>query len=150
MIKRSLPALLLCLAAACSDDSAPTEPVNGLPYAVATNSCGPADGAMVAIYLAAQPVESLQPVAPYVQVHIHGSFADLAAGSVFQVSDSFQDANAWFHGSGVERTANGGEIGVTSRTSTAIAGYVDLRFPDGARLRGTFSANWTPTQLLCG
>jgi len=150
VIKRSLPALLVCLAAACSDESAPTEPVNGLPYAVATNSCGPADGAMVAIVLAAQPVEALQPVAPYVQIHIQGSFDALSAGAVFPISESYQDANAWFHGSGVERTANGGEIGVTSRTSTAIAGYVDLRFPDGVRLRGTFSAAWEPRQLLCG
>ena len=151
MIKRSLPALLVCLAAACGDESAPTEPVSGLPHAVATNSCGPTDGPAVLIYLAAQPVESQQPVAPYVQVQIWESFTALAAGSVFQVSDFFMQANASFHGSGVEtKSANDGEVGVTSRTSTAIAGYVDLRFPDRVRLRGTFSAAWEPRQILCG
>jgi hypothetical protein len=151
MIKRSVPALLACLIAACGDASVPTEPVSGLEHAVATNSCGPADGPAVAIYLAAQPVESLQPVAPYVQVQIGESFTALAAGSVYQVSDFFMEANAWFHGSGVEmKIANDGEVGVTTKSSTALTGYVDLRFPDGLRFRGTFSANWEPRQVLCG
>ena len=151
MIKRSLLGFLACLSAACGDESVPTEPVPGLPNAVATNSCGPADGPAVAIYLAAQPVESLQPVAPYVQVNIQGSFNALGAGTVFRITESYQVASAWFHGSGVEvKIANDGEVGVTTKSATGLAGYVDLRFPDGLRLRGRFSANWEPRQMLCG
>jgi hypothetical protein len=150
VLKRFVPVLVACLSAGCGNESAPLAPLRALPHAVATNSCGPADGPLVVVYLASMPIESLQPVAPFVQVHIPKSFAELGAGSVFPISESFTDANAWFHGSGVERTANGGEIGVTSTSATAMAGYVDLRFPDGVRLRGTFTANFQPRLMLCG
>ena len=142
--------LLVCLIVACSNDPAPFEPLSELPYAVATPSCGPADGPAVLIYLASMPIDSLQPVAPFVQVNILRSITELGAGSVVQISESLSDANAWFRGSGVERQATGGEVGVTSRTTTTLAGYIDLRFNDGPALRGTFSATWTPRQMLCG
>jgi hypothetical protein len=135
---------------ACGDDSAPLEPLSELPFAVATPSCGPADGPAVLIYLASTPIESLQPVAPFVQVNIWRSITELGAGSVVPISESISDATAWFRGSGVERQATGGEVGVTSRTTTALAGSVDLRFADGPAVRGTFTAKWEPRQLLCG
>jgi hypothetical protein len=151
VLKRSLSVLLLAgFIAGCSDDSAPLEPLRELPYAVATPSCGPADGPAVLIYLASMPIEALQPVAPFVQVNILRSITELDAGSVIQISESISDANAWFRGSGVERQATGGEVGVTSRTTDTLAGYIDLRFTDGAPLRGSFAATWTPRQLLCG
>ena len=150
MLRRSFRGLLACLLVACNNEPAPLEPLRDLPHAAATNACGPADGAIVVVYLASTPIQSLQPSAPFVQVHIPKSFAELGAGSVFPISESLTDANAWFHGSGVERTANGGEVGVTSTSATAMTGYVDLRFPDGVRIRGTFSATWEPQQVLCG
>jgi hypothetical protein len=141
---------MACLLVGCGDDSAPTEPVSGLPHAAASNSCGPADGAAVVIYLASMPIESLQPVAPFLQVHIWRSITELGAGSVIPISESISDANAWFRGSGVERQATGGEVGVTSRSATSLGGYVDLRFADGPRMRGTFTATWEPRAVLCG
>jgi len=149
MLKRFLPHLCVCLAAACSDDSSPLAPLQDFTYAMATPACGPADGPMVLIYLATSAFES-QPVAPFIQVHIPKSFDDVDAGAVFPVSESFSDANAWFRGSGVERTANGGEVGVTSKSTMVLSGYIDLRFPDGYRLRGSFIAKWVPRQMLCG
>ena len=150
MLKRSVSTLLAVLVLSCSNESAPLEPLSELPYAVATPSCGPADGPAVLIYLASMPIESLQPVAPFVQANILRSITALDAGTVIQISESLSDANAWFRGSGVERQATGGEVGVTSRTTDTLAGYIDLRFTDGAPLRGTFSATWTPRQMLCG
>ena len=150
MLKRPVFGLVACLLLACSDDSAPLEPLSELPYAVATPSCGPADGPAVLIYLASMPIESLQPVAPFIQVNIWRSITDLNPGTVVPISESLSDANVWFRGSGVEREATGGEVGVTSRTSTTLAGYVDLRFADGPGMRGSFTATWTPREMLCG
>ena len=147
-LRRPILVLLAALLASCSDDPAPVAPLQDFTYAMATPACGPADGPMVLIYLATSPFES-QPSAPFIQVHIPKSFDDVNAGAVFPVSESLSDANAWFRGSGVERTANGGEVGVTSK-STVLSGYIDLRFPDGYRLRGSFIASWVPRQMLCG
>jgi hypothetical protein len=150
VLKRPVIGLLGCLLVACSDDPVPLEPLSELPYAVATPSCGPADGPAVLIYLASMPIESLQPVAPFVQVNIWRSITDLNAGTVVPISESLSDASVWFRGSGIEREATGGEVGVTSRTSTTLAGYVDLQFADGFTMRGSFTATWTPRQMLCG
>jgi hypothetical protein len=148
--RRSLSGLLVCLLLACGDESAPLEPLRDLPYAAATNSCGPTDAPIVVIYLSAQLIQSLQPVAPFAQVHLPRSFAELTTG-VFRIGQSLADANAWFHGSGVEtKTATGGEVNVTDVRSSGLAGYVDLVFPDGVRFRGTFASTWQPKQLLCG
>ena len=152
MLRRSLSGLLACLVlpAACNDEE-PIGPLSDLPYAAATNSCGPADGPVVLIYFAAQPIQSLQPVAPFVQVHIPRSFAELDIGD-YPIGQSFANANAWFHGSGVEtKTATGGVVSITDVNPSGLAGQIDLDFPDGVRFRGTFASAWTPRQfLLCG
>jgi hypothetical protein len=147
-LKGPILALLPALLASCSDDP-PVAPLSEFPYAMATPACGPADGPVVLIYLASTAFEQ-QPSAPFVEVHIPKSFADVGVGAVFPVSESFSDANAWFRGSGVERTANGGEVGVTSKSTMVLSGYIDLRFTDGFRLRGSFFASWVPRQMLCG
>ena len=135
---------------ACSSDS-PLEPLDGLPHALATNSCGPTDAPIVLVYLASQPVDLQQPVSPFLQVHIPVSFTELTRDAVFEVGESFHDANAWFYRSGLETTtATRGEVGVSHVSAGAISGFVDLEFEDGTRLRGSFSASWQPRQLLCG
>ena len=150
MLKRAIPAFLAGLILGCSNETSTLEPLSELPYAVATPSCGPADGPAVLIYLASMRIDSLQPSAPFVQVNIWRSISTLGSGSVVPISESLSDANAWFRGSGIERQATGGEVGVTSRTTTSLAGYIDLRFADGPNMRGSFTANWEPRQLLCG
>ena len=142
--------LALCLLAACNDET-PLEPLSALPFALATPSCGPADAPIVLVYLAAQTFELSQPVAPFVQVQFPRASSQLQAGDVFEIEEDYMEANAWFHGSGVEtRQAIGGEIGVTAFNANTLSGYVDLEFPDGPTIRGTFIAAWHPRQLLCG
>ena len=150
MSKVSRLALALCLLSSCNKES-PFEPLNELPFAYATPSCGPADGPTVVVYLAAQSFELGQPVAPFLQVQIPTSSTQLKPGDVFHVSTLFTETTASFHGSGVEtRTASSGEIGVTAFSANLLSGYVDLKFEGGPSFRGTFMAAWQPRQLLCG
>ena len=142
--------IALSFLVACSDES-PLAPLSQLPFAYATPSCGPADAAIVLVYLAAQPFELTQPVAPFVQVHFPSASSELKAGDVFEIGQHYMEANAWFHGSGVEtRQASGGEIGVTAFNANTLSGYVDLEFDGGPTFRGTFMATWQPRQMLCG
>lgn len=142
--------IALCLLASC-DNETPLEPLSELRFAYATPSCGPTDGPTVLIYLAAQSFELPLPVAPYLEVQIPHASTQLRAGDVFHVSELFTEANAWFHGSGVEtRTASSGEVGVTEFSANLLSGYVDLEFDGGPKFRGTFMAAWQPRQLLCG
>ena len=150
MLRRACLTLALSLMAAC-DGAKPLAPLSELPYALATNSCGPTDAPIVVIYLASQPFESGQPVAPFVEIRVPASFSELGPDEVFPIGEIHTAANAWFHGSGVQtRMANGGEVGVTTAASVMISGHVDLQFVEGARIRGTFIAAWQPRQLLCG
>ena len=65
--------------------------------------------------------------------------------------DASLDPAQRFHGSGVAtRQAIGGEIGVTAFNANTLSGYVDLEFPEGPAIRGTFIAAWQPRQQLCG
>jgi hypothetical protein len=143
-------AIALCFLVAC-DDKTPLEPLSEFPFAYATPSCGPTDAPIVEVYLATQPFELPQLVAPYLQVHIPSSSSELRAGDVFAVGEHTTEANVWFHGSGVEtRAASDGEIRVTAFNANVLTGYVDLEFSGGPIFRGTFTAAWQPRQLLCG
>ena len=149
MSKLSPLAFALCFIPACSET--PLEPLSELPFAYATASCGPSDASIVLVYLAAQAFELPQPVAPFVEVHFPRASSLLQAGDVFEIEEDYMEANAWFHGSGVEtRQASGGEIGVTAFNANTLSGYVDLEFPGGPTFRGSFMAAWQPRQLLCG
>ena len=150
MSRLSPLAIAFCFLVAC-DDETPFEPLSEFPFAYATPSCGPTDAPVVLIYLATQPFESSQPVAPYIQVTVPSASSELKAGDVFDVGEPLTEANAWFHGSGVEtRTANDGEIGITAFSANVLSGYVDLEFSGGPTFRGAFTADWQPRQLLCG
>lgn len=149
-MRRLLLAIALYSLAACTDET-PFEPLSDFPFAYAIPSCGPTDAPIVLVYLAPQSFELMQPVAPFVQVHFPSASSELKAGDSFQVGLDFTEANAWFHGSGVEpRQASRGEIGVTAFNANTLSGYVDLQFADGPAIRGTFIAAWQPRPLLCG
>ena len=151
MSRLSSLAFAICFTAACNNET-PFEPLSALPFAYATNNCGPADGPAVLIYLAAQSFELAQPVAPFVQINLQVSSSTLKAGDVFRVDDDDIFApNAYFHGSGVETSAaRDGEIGITAFSANLLSGYVDLEFPGGQTFRGSFMAAWQTRQLLCG
>lgn len=139
------------LVVACHENS-PLEPLDALPHATATPSCGPADGPATLIYLASTPVELLQPSVPFIQVFVPRRFTESTPGEVFVVGEDFnEEASAWFHRSGVEmQSARSGEVGITALRGNQLTGYVDLVFPDGVRMRGSFAASWQPREILCG
>lgn len=150
MRKIILP-LVTALVVSCDDD-APLEPLSALPYAAATPSCGPADGPATTIYLASTPVELPQPTVPFIQVFVPRRFTESFESDVFEIGEDFnEEANAWFHRSGVElKSATSGEVGITAFNGNELTGYVDLEFPDGVRMRGSFSASWQNLAILCG
>ncbi len=128
------------------------EPIDGLSHAVASNSCGPADGPATIIILASGPVELPQPPVPYVHVFVPRRLSEATSRAVFKIGDDInEDSNAWFFRSGVEqKSANRGEVGITAVRGNQLTGYVDLEFPDGARIRGSFAATFQPRAILCG
>ena len=142
---------VLSVLLACNDKG-PFEPLSELPFAYATNSCGPTDAPTVVIYLAAQSFQLPELVAPYIQVNVPVASSELKAGDEFEVQEDWTGANAWFHASGLEpRAANHGEVGITAFGANALSGYVDLEFAGGLQFRGSFVAAWQPRQLLlCG
>ena len=144
--------MVATLIVACDDDT-PLQPLSALPHATATPSCGPADGPATAIYLASTPVQLPQPDVPFIQVFVPRRFTESTTeGVVFRIGENFdEEASAWFHRSGVElKSATSGEVGITAFTGNLLTGYVDLEFPDGVRVRGSFSASWQHREILCG
>jgi len=142
--------VLLGLLAAC--DKNPTEPPEGFPHALATPACGPVDQALVAIYLAATPIETSQPAVPFVQITVPGPLTELRAGQTWSITEDYSQGTAWrfYSGSNPPVTANQGDVSITQVSSTMIRGSVNLRFMDGTRIRGTYDAVWQPRQLFCG
>ena len=84
---------LLGLLAAC--DESPTEPPEGFPHALATPACGPVDQPLVAIYLAAAPIETSQPAVPFVQITVPGPLAELRAGQTWEITEDYSEGPAW-------------------------------------------------------
>ena len=148
-MRRLVLPMVMSAMVACHDGS-PLEPLSTLPHATASPSCGPADGPATAIILSS--TAELPPVAPYIQVFVPRRFTETTAGDVFRIGEDFnEEASAWFHRSGVEmQSARRGEVGITALQGNQLTGYVDLVFPDGARIRGSFIAVWQDSVLLCG
>ena len=142
-MRKTLLLLATLTVVACDDDS-PLEPLDTLPHAAAVASCGPADGPATYIYLASTPLELPQPIAPFIQVFVPKRFSEATRGEVFRIGDDFnEEASAWFNTSGLEpRQALSGEVAVTSLRNNRLTGFVDLVFPNGVRMRGSFNASW--------
>jgi hypothetical protein len=138
-------------AIACGGDT-PLKPLSELPHAAAVASCGPTDGPATMIYLASTPLELPQPSAPYIQVFVPTRYAESTPGKVYVIGEDFnEEASAWFNTSGVEpRQAVRGEVGVTALRANRLTGFVDLVFPNGVRMRGSFDASWHDFQQFCG
>ena len=150
MRKIILP-LVLALVVACRE-SAPLEPLDALPHATAVPSCGPVDGPATLIYLSSTPVELPQPAVPFIRVFVPRRFTESTPGEVFEIGEDFnEEANAWFYRSGVEtKSAERGEVGVTALRGNQLTGFVNLVFPDGVRMRGSFTASWQDFATFCG
>ena len=143
--------LVAFLVALVGCEGTPVDPPKGLPHALATPSCGPADEPITAIYLAAVPIGLLQPPVPFLQVHFPVSFAELRAGLVWRVSEAYTAGAAWlYENANTPVMANSGEVGITKSRADVITGYVDFRFSNGSRIRGSFEARWQARELFCG
>lgn len=141
--------LVVAFAMACSSDA--TSPLfRGFVYSAAVFQCGPADGPAVAIYLAPNPVGSIEPSAPFVRVYVPVQLDQLTA-HVWPIASN-TEAGAWFHAdaSSSELAESGYMIVSSVDSDNTITGSVDLHFPDAGHIRSQFRATWVPSHALCG
>ena len=141
--------LVVAFAMACSSDA--TSPLfRGFVYSAAAFQCGPADGPAVAIYLAPNPVGSIEPSAPFVRVYVPVQLDQLTA-HIWPIASN-TEAGAWFHAdaSSSELAESGYMIVSSVDSDNTITGSVDLRFPDAGHIKTAFSAKWQPNNILCG
>lgn len=124
-----------------------------LPYAVAAQSCGPADGPAVSIYLTPEVVHSLEPVAPYVRINILQPL-DRITERTWTLNGAASDADGaavYYTGAAGFEIATGGEVRVyTVDPDRTLHGFADLRFPTLGRVRGEFDAVWNSRVTMCG
>jgi hypothetical protein len=150
LIRRTSVAIVGVVSIACASDSI-SAPPRGFAHAVASAACGPADGPAVAIYLAPDPVTSLEPATPFVRVYV-AMPRDALSGHAWVLAGSKADGGAWFHSSVSKfEIATNGYMAVKSvGADNTIEGSVDIRFPTAGHIRGGFRAVWLPATMLCG
>ncbi len=142
--------LVPVFAMACSSDTV-SAPLRGFVYSAAVASCGPADGPAVAIYLAPNPVVSIEPSRPFVRVYVPVELNQLT-GQLWPIKSINTIAAAWFHpDASTYELADTGYLIVSSIGSdNTVTGSVDLRFPTAGHIKSAFRAVWLPSHSLCG
>jgi hypothetical protein len=143
--------VLALLSASCSSGSI-LGSVEGLPHAVAAQSCGPADGPAVSIYLTPAAVSTLEPPAPYVRISILQPLGRLTERS-WTMNGAAADADgaAVYYTTDGSELATSGEVRVnTVDSDRTLHGFADLRFPTLGHIRGEFHAAWNPRVTVCG
>ncbi len=135
------------VAVGCSDALGPPE---GLAFSAATSSCGPTDGPAIAIYLASEPIEALNPSRPFVFLHVNRARDEAASGSWARMETGELVASRHTPIPEAEFATTGGiRIDVVEADNT-IKGRVNVVFPSG-RVAGSFRAEWTDRPgPLCG
>lgn len=119
------------------------------PHAVATFTCGPADGPATAILLARDPIESLEPSYPYVSVNIWQAVSSLP-GTEWRADGSDEATVQYFTGPGKFQLAAAGVVRIDRvGTDNRVEGSVELRFPTRF-VSEAFSAPWVERLALCG
>ena len=141
--------LMIAIAVACSSNGVAAPPP-GFTHAVASAACGPADGPATAIYLAPDPIGSLEPVGVYVRLAVPVSAANLT-GRLWPIGANTESA-AWLHvtDSNSQLAETGYLIVKSVGPDNTIVGSVDLSFPTDQRVRGGFTATWFERSVLCG
>jgi len=142
--------LVVAFAMACSSDATSPQ-FRGFVYSAATAQCGPADGPAVAIYLASNPVGSIEPSAPFVRVYVPVQVDQLTA-HIWPVAGTNAEAGALFHpdASTYEMAETGYMIVTSVNSDNTVTGSIDIRFPDAGHIKTAFSAKWQPNIILCG
>lgn len=144
-----LPILCTVFVVACGQ--AVTSPGNELPFANATNDCGPTDAPAVSFSFTETPLPQSPPRKPYLTLTIARSI-DLLAGETYRIGGGGTYVYGEF------QTVNDARAGVVTGTirvnaiarDSSIIGALDLTFVNGARLSREFSAPWRRTPILCG
>src|SRR5512134_2991597 len=77
-VRVALLAATVLVVPGCGDGREPPAPPPGFTHAAATRDCGPADGPAVSIYLASQPVDRVDPPAPFIHLYLWRGLDDLA------------------------------------------------------------------------
>ncbi len=141
--------LISALALACSSDGV-LGPSGRFDHAAATFACGPADGPALAIYLAPDPITSLDPPGAFLRVYVPGTISQIS-GRVWPIATN-SDAAAWFHpATNASEIATNGYLMVGSANADkTVDGSVDLQFPSAGHFHGSFHAGWIPSNVLCG
>lgn len=141
--------LMAALVLACSSDGV-LGASGRFDHAAASFACGPADGPALAIYLAPDPIASLDPPGAFVRIYVPGT-VDQISGRTWPISTN-SDAAAWFH-----PTAKNYEIATSgylmlgpASVDKTVDGSVDLEFPSAGHLHVSFHASWIPSNVLCG
>lgn len=142
-------ALAVC-AIGCRSERVVT-PGTELSFAAATNSCGPTDGPAVMIYLANDPVNTLEPAYPFVRLYLPQSHATLA-GRVLTFGNKQSENGAWFMtAEASSEPAVEGTLTVTAiAADSSTDGVVSLTFPSGMRVQKAFHARWISSNMRCG
>ncbi|HMF99756.1 MAG TPA: hypothetical protein VK560_00780 [Gemmatimonadaceae bacterium] len=141
--------VIAALLLGCSSDGV-VGPSGRFDHAAATFACGPADGPALAIYLAQDPITSLEPAGVFVRVYVSGTIDEIR-GAILPISSN-SIAAAWFHPNANDyEIATSGYLMVGSGSAgSTLEGSVGLQFPRAGDIHGAFHAEWIPTNVLCG
>jgi hypothetical protein len=141
--------IVVAVAMACSSDRIVTPP-RDFVFAAATRTCGPADGPAIAVYLATNPIGSLEPSTPYVRVFVPRPL-DQLSGHAFPISGINAESAAWYYASATNpELATEGYILVSSvGADNTIEGSVDLQFSSAGHIKGGFRAELKPQVGIC-
>lgn len=142
--------VVVCLAVVACDYSRISAPPADFEFAAITNSCGPADGPAVTIYLVPEPMESLPAPTPHVRFYVARSIEELE-DQRWELSGPDAEGAAWYHPTANEfEIATYGALIVNSVSADlTVRGEVNLVFPSGRHIWGGFTARWFSTNIGC-
>lgn len=146
-----LPLVLFVVASGCDDPESP-EPTTEYPFAVAARACGPADGPAMEVFLTPAETSDVPADPPYVRLYLTKSPAELE-GRTWVWPDPGQAVFA------TECTQTGSSCPASPSGAIALGDFaadssifvaVEMRRPNGERVRGQATARWLHRLIICG
>lgn len=146
----AVAALLVAGIPGCEGDTLAAPP-QGLEHSRASRTCGPADGAATAIYLAGAPVTALEPAAPYVRVDIWAGITQITQQDWSLTGAQAAGAASYFSSASTLEAATAGQLHIeTVNADSSIEGSITLQFPTAGAVAGGFRASWLSRAVNCG
>jgi hypothetical protein len=137
-------ALLMALTLGCPQGRI-TGPIDGLPFATATPSCGPADGPAVRITFASTNDPNSR---PHLFVTIYDGLPQLTRTWILTPDVGFA---AYVTAPDEMESARSAVVEIERiDAARTITGTVHLVFDQAGVFRGRFRATWVPQAGLCG